>query len=179
MSDAFQPLSQGIEMTVSIPAMPGQHVGHQKGLNIVKHDEGGFNPRDAGAACRTRRRLRPSRFSRRFQSPRCRGSMSDCGRCRWADGGRRHVSIPAMPGQHVGPSGESRETREIESFNPRDAGAACRTATINIEVYMPAMVVSIPAMPGQHVGRGRQAEWDPSGIHCFNPRDAGAACRTL
>src|SRR5487761_1600418 len=78
MSDAFQPLSQGIEMTVSIPAMPGQHVGHQKGLNIVKHDEGGFNPRDAGAACRTVADVDGRMVAvATFQSPRCRGSMSD------------------------------------------------------------------------------------------------------
>ena len=37
------------------------------------------------------------------------------------------VSIPAMPGQHVGQQELHDMVNRYESFNPRDAVAACRT----------------------------------------------------
>ena len=99
------------------------------------------------------------RKSRRFQSPRCRGSMSDGG-AQGVDTGRRfRVSIPAMPGQHVGRPRNQGDCDERERFNPRDAGAACRTMTTE-QIIALADRVSIPAMPGQHVGpisRGRSS----------------------
>ena len=160
----------------------------------------------------------------KFQSPRCRGSMSN-ERVSYGHGhlivsipampGQHvelpterttmkvctRVSIPAMPGQHVErrtnvtagmrlgrfnprDAGAACRTRilavlhssRLASFNPRDAGAACRTPD-NPNRSMMKRTVSIPAMPGQHVEHYMREEGKPAG-ESFNPRDAGAACRT-
>ena len=77
MSDQEKNNDRLLRIQVSIPAMPGQHVGLLGQRNDEAEDFSSFNPRDAGAACRTATSSRRRRPSRKFQSPRCRGSMSD------------------------------------------------------------------------------------------------------
>ena len=198
MSDFSGRTVKTISSNVSIPAMPGQHVGHRLPPRLGRRaglerfnprdagaacrtargtlgtgadrrfnprDAGaacrtsfvqfqrpcwqGFNPRDAGAACRTKPVPDHGALPERFQSPRCRGSMSDrarvCARqprdsrfqsprCRgsmsdsapaWRSGNAaRAVSIPAMPGQHVGPDGAGQPRRAAGQFqSPRCRGS--------------------------------------------------------
>src|SRR5487761_1665057 len=99
--------------------MPGQHVGPTQPLTLTETRNGSFNPRDAGAACRTEREVPRhaaalDRFNPRdagaacrtspenhtnanpqvVSIPRCRGSMSDWKRFGMAIRNPAEVSIP-------------------------------------------------------------------------------------
>src|SRR5487761_1477323 len=81
--------------------MPGQHVGPTQPLTLTETRNGSFNPRDAGAACRTEREVPRhaaalDRFNPRDAGAACRTSPATVTIEYFG------VSIPAMPGQHVG-----------------------------------------------------------------------------
>src|SRR5487761_1591040 len=138
--------------------MPGQHVGPTQPLTLTETRNGSITP---GAACRTEREVPRhaaalDRFNPRDAGAACRTSPEN-----HTNANPQVVSIPAMPGQHVGLEKIRHGNQKSSgSFNPRDAGAACRTklATVTIEYFG----VSIPAMPGQQVGRQALSERDDS-----------------